>query len=141
MRLLIPDDAIVVLGNFYYCNLLKNIPKLHQFVTFPTRGNNTLDYCYSNLSNTYSAIPKPHFSKLDHLVILLQLIYITMLKANPVTVRIVNIWTGSALADLLGCLEATGINIFKETVSSYINWRISICVPSHIFCGFPNQKP
>jgi len=38
-----PDAAVIILGDLNHCNLWKNMPKLHQFVTFPTRGNKTLD--------------------------------------------------------------------------------------------------
>jgi len=43
------DSAVIVLGNFNHCNLQKNLPKYHQYVTFPTTDKNTLDQCYSNL--------------------------------------------------------------------------------------------
>lgn len=146
-----PDAAIVVLGDFNHCNLRKNIPKLHQFVNFPTRGNNILDKCYSNIRNAYTAVSKPHFGKCDHLAILLQPTYIKRFKADPVTVRTVKMWTDDALAELQGCLEATDMSIFKEaadniheyadTVSSYIDWCTSICIPSRTICVYPNQKP
>lgn len=146
-----PDAALVMLGVFNHCNLRKSILKLHQFVNFPTRGNNILDQCYSNIGKAYTAVPKPHFGKSDHLAILLQPTYITRLKANSVTVKTMKMWTDSALADLQGCLEATDMAIFKEaseniheytdTVSSYIDWCTSIYVPSHTFRVFPNQKP
>jgi len=146
-----PDSAVIVLGDFNHCNLRKNLPKYHPYVTFPTRGKNTLDQCYSNLRKAYLAEPKPHFGKSDHLAILLKPTYIKQLKANPVTVRTVKIWTDSATAKLQGCLELTDMNIFKEatsnihdyteTVSDYISWCTSICVPSKTVRVFPNQKP
>lgn len=80
-----PDTAFIILGDFNHCNLQKNIPKLYQFVTFPTRGNKTLDHCYSNIRDTCTAEPKPHFGKSDHLVIRLKPTYTKRLKAQPVT--------------------------------------------------------
>lgn len=146
-----PDAALVVFGDFNHCNLRKSIPKLHQFVHFPTRGNNILDQCYSNTGKAYAAFPKPHFGKSDHLAIPIQPTYITRLKANSVTVRTVKMWTDSALADLQGCLEATDMAIFKEaseniheytdTVSSYIDWCTSICVPPVLFVYSPIKSP
>ncbi len=146
-----PDAAVVILGDFNHCDLRKSIPKLHQLVNFPTRGNNTLDKCYTNIRNAYAAVPKPHFGKCDHLAILLRPTYIRRLKADPVRVRTVMRWTDSALGELQGCLEATDMNIFKEatnniheytdTVSSYIDWCTSICIPSQTIRVFPNQKP
>lgn len=109
-----PDAAFIILGDFNHCNLKKNMPKLYQFVTFPTRENKILDHCYSNIKNAFIAEPKPHFGKSDHLAIRLKPTYIKRLKAQPVTIKTVNTWTASAQAGLQGCLEATDWNIFKE---------------------------
>lgn len=46
-----PDSAFIVIADFNHCNLRRNLPKYYQYVTFPTRGKNTLDHCYSNLKN------------------------------------------------------------------------------------------
>lgn len=146
-----PDAAMVILGDFNHCDLRKTIPKFYQFVNFPTRGNRTLDKCYSNIKGAYTAVSKPHFGKCDHLAILLQPIYIKRLKVDSDSVRTVNMWTDSALEELRGCLEATDMNIFREasdniheytdTVSSYIEWCTSICIPSRTIRVLPNQKP
>ena len=60
-------------------------------------------------------------------------------------------WTDSAVAELQGCLEATDMDVFKEatdnihdyteTVSGYIEWCTSICIPTRTTRVFPNQKP
>lgn len=65
-----------ILGDFNHCNLRKSLPKFYQFVTFPTRGNNILDHCYSNIKNAYTVEPKPYFGKTDHIAILLKAIII-----------------------------------------------------------------
>lgn len=146
-----PDAAFIILGDFNHCNLRRTMPKLYQFVTFPTRGNNTLDRCYNNIRKAYSAEPEPHLGKSDHLAILLKPAYIKRLKSKPVTVKTVNTWTDSALADLQGCLEATDMNIFKlatdniheytDTVRDYVRWCTSNHVPSREVRVFPNEKP
>ena len=121
-------------------------------MTFPTRGNKTLDQCYSNIKNAFLAAPLPHFGKSDHLAIILRPAYIKRLKARPVTIKTVNTWTDwSAQASLQGCLAATDWNIFRdatdnihdytETVSDYISWCTSICAPPRSVRVFPNQKP
>lgn len=146
-----PDAAIVILGDFNHCDLRNAIPRFYQCVNFPTGGNRTLDKCYSNIRNAYTAVSKPHFGKCNHLAILLQPIYIRKLIADPDTVRTVNMWTDTTLEELQGCLEATDMNIFREasdnihkytdTVSSYIEWYTSICIPSRTIRVLPNQKP
>ncbi|XP_039608830.1 uncharacterized protein LOC120528756, partial [Polypterus senegalus] len=78
-----PDSVVIILGDFNHCNLRKN---MHQFMTFPNRGNKTLDH-YGNVRNAFSAEPKPHFGKSNHLAIRLNPVYNKRLKTKPVIVR------------------------------------------------------
>lgn len=55
-----------------------------------------------NIGNAYTAVSKLHFGKCYHLAILLQPTYTKRLKADPVTVRTVKMWTDNAMADLFG---------------------------------------
>jgi len=73
---------------------------------------------HSNIKNAYTAESKPHFGKSFNLAILLKPTYFRRLKDNPVTTKAVNIWTDSALMNLLGYLEATNKNIFKEATDN-----------------------
>ncbi|KAK1784285.1 hypothetical protein P4O66_003701 [Electrophorus voltai] len=41
------DAALIVVGDFNSANLKRAVPNLYQHVTFPTRGNRTLDHCYT----------------------------------------------------------------------------------------------
>ncbi|KAI4800299.1 hypothetical protein KUCAC02_013344, partial [Chaenocephalus aceratus] len=50
-----PDGAIIVLGDFNHTNLSTELPNYHQQVTCPSRGNNTLDHCYTPLKEAYRA--------------------------------------------------------------------------------------
>ena len=97
-----PDAAFIILGDFNHCNLRKYIPKLYKSVTFPTRGNKTLDQCYSNIKNAFLAAPLPHFGKSDHLAIILRPAYIKRLKARPVTIKTVNTWTDECTGESAG---------------------------------------
>ena len=81
-----PDAAFVVFGDFNHCNLKSVLPKYVQSITFPTRGKNMFDKCYSNLTKAFTAVPEPNFGKSDHIAILLQPTYSKKLKAEPVTV-------------------------------------------------------
>lgn len=117
----------------------------------PHQGRQLLGQMLQYITNAYIAVAKSHFRKCEHLAILLQPTYTKRLKANPVTVRTVKMWTEDALAELQGCLEATDMNIFKpatdniydctDTVSSYIDWCTSVCIPTRSLRLFPNQKP
>lgn len=67
------------------CSLWNVLPKYHQHVSCPTRGNRTLGNCYTTVKGAYKSIPQSHFSKLDHSSVLLLPIYKQKLKhAQPV---------------------------------------------------------
>ncbi len=42
-----PDAASVIAGDFNKANLRKVMPNFHQHISCPTRGQNTLDHCYT----------------------------------------------------------------------------------------------
>ncbi len=42
-----PDAASIITGEFNKANLKKVMPIFHQHVSYPTRGPNTLDHCYT----------------------------------------------------------------------------------------------
>lgn len=110
-----------------------------------------MDKCYSNLTKAYTAVPEPNFGESDHIAILLQPTYSKKLKAGPVTVMKVQKWSDEALSELRDCLSTTNMDVFRvatdnihdytDTVSCYISWCTSICVPSRTYRRFPNQKP
>jgi len=52
-----PEAASIAVGDFSRANMSKVLPKYHQHVNFPTRGDQTLDNCYSQLQNSYSPPP------------------------------------------------------------------------------------
>lgn len=54
-------------GDFNHAELKTVLPKLHQHVKCPTRGDKTLDKVYSNIKHGYRAIQLPHLGQSDHL--------------------------------------------------------------------------
>ena len=60
------DAAIVVAGDFNRANLKKVLPNFYQHVTCPTRGENTLDHCYSQFKDGYRSQALSPFGKSDH---------------------------------------------------------------------------
>ena len=42
-----PEAASSVVGDFNRANMRKVLPKYHQYINLPTRGDQTLDHCYS----------------------------------------------------------------------------------------------
>ncbi|KAK1786191.1 hypothetical protein P4O66_017905 [Electrophorus voltai] len=63
------DAALIVVGDFNSANLKREVPNLYQHITFPTRGNRTLDHCYTPYKDSYKALAHPPFGKSDHAAI------------------------------------------------------------------------
>ncbi len=66
-----PDAACIIAGDFNKANLRKVMANFHQHISRPTRGQNTLDHCYTQFKNAYKARSLPAFGKSDHVAIFL----------------------------------------------------------------------
>ena len=58
----------------------KVLPIYHQHINFPTRGDQILDHCYSQIWKSYKPLPCPAFGKSDHTSIMLIPTYRQRLK-------------------------------------------------------------
>ncbi len=56
-----PDAAFVITGDFNKANFKTIAPKYFEHVTINTRGDRTLDHCYSPFRDAYKSLP-PHLS-------------------------------------------------------------------------------
>ncbi len=75
-----PDAAFVITGDFNKANFRTIAPKYFQHVTINTRGDRTLDHCYSPFRDAYKSLPRPPFGKSDHSSVLLLPAYRQKLK-------------------------------------------------------------
>lgn len=57
----------MVVGEFNHIRLTDVLPRSHQHMDFPSRGNNTLYCVYSNICGAYRAQPRPHLGLSDHI--------------------------------------------------------------------------
>lgn len=55
-----PDGFIILAGDFNHADIKPVLPKFHQHVHFPTRGDNILDFVYTQHKEAYKA-PPPHW--------------------------------------------------------------------------------
>ncbi len=60
-----PDGVFIIAGDFNRASLKTVLPKFHQHVQCPIRGNNILDHVYSNIKHGYRTSPLPHLSLSD----------------------------------------------------------------------------
>ena len=146
-----PDAMIVVTGDFNQCNVNTALPGLHQHITCSTRGNNTLDLCYTNINNAYICHKLCPLGNSDHHLMYLRPKYKPLGKREPPAKRTVLAWTPEVWDTLRGEFDTTDwsmfvstaqdVNELAETVCSYINFCVDTTVPRKTIKLFSNNKP
>ena len=145
-----PDAAVIVLGDFNHTNLSSELPSYHQQVTCPSRGNNTLDHCYTTFKQAYRAFPRAPLGKSDHAMLLLIPTYKQKLKSIKPTLKSVRSWSTDAVERLKDCLACTNWDVFRaagdlndytDTVTSYIHFCEQLCIPTKTVKLYNNNKP
>lgn len=107
-----PDAPLFILGDFNNCKLGSVMPSLHQYVNIHTRRHNTLDLCYGNISDAFTAQAQPPLGYSDHNVVVLLPHYRSELKRAKPTIHSASIWSEDAMAKLQGSLACTDWEIF-----------------------------
>ncbi|XP_041841970.1 uncharacterized protein LOC121640325 [Melanotaenia boesemani] len=144
--------AFIVAGDFNSANMTKVMPEFTQHINCPTRGERTLDHCYSPFKEGYKAKPLPPFGKSDHTAVLLMPKYKQKLKQELAVVRKATRWTDQSEATLQGALESADWDMFRssaggdieeftEAVMGFIGKLVEDTTPKRIIRAFPNQKP
>ncbi|KAK1784004.1 hypothetical protein P4O66_004499 [Electrophorus voltai] len=146
------DASLIVVGDFNSANLKRAVPNLYQHVTFPTRGNRTLDHCYTPHKDSYKALAHPPFGKSDHAAIFLLPKYKQRLKREAPVQREVARWTvsGQSVATLQDALDDADWDMFRrstddvseftEAVVGFIGKLVDDTIPRITIKKFPNQK-
>ncbi|KAI3353887.1 hypothetical protein L3Q82_005089 [Scortum barcoo] len=110
------EAAFIVAGDFNSANLRKVLPRYHQHISCPTRGENTLDHVYTPYADTYKALPRSPFGKSDHASLLLLPSYRQKLKRDGPVTRTIQQWSDQSDFGSARLLQHDGVT-------------------------FPNQKP
>ncbi len=100
-----PDAACIINGDFNKANLRKVMPNFHQHISCPTKGQNTLDHCYTQFKNAYKARSLPAFGKSDHVAIFLTPEYKQRIAHEPPVEREVTRWSSHSEAMLKASLD------------------------------------
>ncbi|KAK1802700.1 hypothetical protein P4O66_021237 [Electrophorus voltai] len=145
------DAALIVVGDFNSANLKRAVANLYQHVTFPTRGNRTLDHCYTPYKDSYKALAHPPFGKSDHAAIFLLPKYKQRLKREAPVQREVACWTDQSVAALQDALDDADWDMFRrstddvseftEAVVGFIGKLVDDTIPRITIKKFSNQKP
>ena len=151
-----PEAAFIVAGDFNHSNLKTVLPKFHQHVSCPTRGDKTLDHVYTNMAGAYRAVPLPHLGQSDHLSLFLLPKYLPLIKRVKPSVRTVKVWPEGADSALQQRFEHTDWSVFAtqatldshtdidtyaSSVLDFINTNINSVTTLKQITTFPNQKP
>ncbi len=146
-----PDAASIIAGDFNKANLKKVMPNFHQHISCPTRGQNTLDHCYTQFKNAYKARSLPAFGKSDHAAIFLTPEYKQRIVQRPPVEREVTRWSAHSEAMLQASLDdvdwdmfrasSTDVSEFTDVAVSFINTLTEQATETVTIRTFSNQKP
>ncbi len=153
-----PDAACIIAGDFNKANLRKVRPNFHQHISCPTRGQNTLDHCYTQFKNAYKARSLPAFGKSDHVAIFLTPEYKQRIAHEPLgsdvlgsDEREVTHWSSHSEAMLQASLDdvdwemfrasSSDVSEFTDVAVSFINTLTNQATETVTIRTFSNQKP
>lgn len=147
-----PDAAMIALGDFNHVTLKKVLPRYKPHIHIATRLDKTLDQCYSPIPEAFHAVARAPLGKSDHNSILLIPKYRQKLKVSKPTVKHFKCWSPQAIETLQDCLDSTvwsnfwsdgqdDIDSFTDTVTAYIQFCESVCIPVRTVTVFNNSKP
>ena len=127
-----PDAIKLIIGDFNHCTLDTQLPHYHQYVTYPTRNERTIDLAYSNVAEAYKCTPLPPLGDSDHNIISLMPKYRPILKTRKPISQQRRVLAPDSMERLQGCLECTDWSVFidacddfdelTDTINSYINF-------------------
>ena len=108
-----PEAAFIVAGNFNKANLKTRLPKFYQHVDCATRAGETLDHCYPNFRNAYTALPRPLSGNAHHDSILLLPAYRQKLEQEAPALRSVQRWSDQSDSTLQECFDHVDWDMFR----------------------------
>ena len=146
-----PDAFIIIDGDFNHCSLNKSGINYCQHVSCRTRGQATLDLCYTNVKAAYRSFSIQNLGQSDHNLVLLEPSYRPIVQRQKPQIINTQQWTSEGLEKLQASLDITDWTVFitacnsvdelTVTVSDYIKFCVSNSIPSKKVKLFPNNKP
>ena len=146
-----PEALFLINGDLNHCKLLRRGNQYCQHIRCATRNTATLDYCYSNVKDSYSAIQVANKGESDHNLVFVRHKYLPIVqRIKPKTVLVKN-WTAEAITRFQGSFECTDWNVFfvsavnvnelAESVVLYIKFCMNYCIPTKRCKIYFNNKP
>lgn len=112
------NAVLIVAGDFNSANLKRTEPNFYQHINCPTRGERTLDHCYTTVRDSYTAQSRPLFGKSDHVAIFLMPKYKQRLKQEVPAWREVSHWTDQSVAALQDSLDDADWDMYRSCIRS-----------------------
>jgi len=112
-----PDAAVVVVGDFNRANLKKVMPNLHPRIMCATKGERTLDLCYTPFKRGYNVASLPPFGKSDHAAIFLLPDYKQRTVWEAVVMREVRRWSDQVEDDMQDATSDVYWGMFRSSSS------------------------
>ncbi len=123
----------------------------YQHISCLTRGQNTLDHCYTQFKNAYNACSLPAFGKSEHTAIFLTPEYKQRIIQRPPVEREVTRWSPHSEAMLQASLDDVDWDMFRassfdvseftDVALSFINTLTEQASEPVTIRTFSNQKP
>ena len=134
------DALFLINGDFNHCKLLQSWNQYYHHIHCTTRKIATLDYCFSNVKASYSAIQMANLGESDHYLVFVRPKYLPMVQRIKPNTVLVETWTAETITRLQGAFECTDWNVFldsavninelSESVMQYINFCMDYCIPT-----------
>ena len=100
-----------MLGDFTRCDISKQLPTLHQYVSCPTWIDETLHMYFGNIPDVFPGVAPPPLGRSDNNMVHLLPKYRQKLKQEPSQVHTIKHWTPDSAETLRGCLrKLTGMS-------------------------------
>eukprot|EP00061_Rhincodon_typus_P014684 g41868.t1 len=145
------EAVFIISRDFNQAKLKRVIPKYHQQVSYPARGPDILDHCYTIIKDAYSSIPCLHFGKSDHDAVFLLLAYKQKLKHEDSVQKVLHCWSMAVKELLWVCLKSVDWSMLKNSpanpdeyarvITNFISKCVEDCVPKKSIRMYPNWKP
>lgn len=108
-----------ITGHFHQGNLRTVLLHYYQHVNFATRGENKLDWVYTNIKQAFRADPHPHLGNSDHFSVMLISAIRPLLTRSKTSMKQIRTWPKGVVSALQDCFECMNWN--ATTVNQNIN--------------------
>ena len=137
---------VLINQDLNHCILSSSLSSFKQFLTCPTRNNNSIDLFYWNVKDSFLCRALSSLGQSDHNLILLTAKYTPLVRRQHVSIKSVRVWSHDACEELRAWFELTDC-FRKRTMiwTIYQIWSPVICIFVLILLShvkhFPNNKP